>query len=58
MRDYELTREAFFLYYPSRTQLPPKLRAFIDWFRDANTAPPPRAGGAARSSRASGTKEE
>jgi DNA-binding transcriptional LysR family regulator len=41
--DYELVREAFFLYYPSRAQLPPKLRVFIDWFRDAN-APPRRAG--------------
>jgi DNA-binding transcriptional LysR family regulator len=47
--DYELTREAFFLYYPSRAQLPPKLRAFIDWFRAANDPPPPRARGGARS---------
>jgi DNA-binding transcriptional LysR family regulator len=30
---YALVREAFFLYYSSRHNLPPKLRAFVDWFR-------------------------
>jgi DNA-binding transcriptional LysR family regulator len=39
--EHELVREAFFLYYASRAQLPPKLRVFIDWFRDKN-APAPR----------------
>jgi DNA-binding transcriptional LysR family regulator len=34
--EYELVREAFFLYYPSRAQLPLKQRVFIDWFRDRN----------------------
>lgn len=33
---HSLTREAFYLYYPSRKQLPPKLRAFVDWFREHN----------------------
>jgi DNA-binding transcriptional LysR family regulator len=36
--DHELIREAFFLYYPSRAQLPLKLRVFIDWFRGKNEA--------------------
>jgi DNA-binding transcriptional LysR family regulator len=40
--DHELVREAFFLYYPSRAQLPRKLRAFIDWFRDRNEPAPAR----------------
>lgn len=31
--------EAFYLYYPHRTQLPAKLRAFIDFIRGAVTAP-------------------
>src|SRR5262249_7693130 len=31
-----LPGEAFHLYYPSRAQLPGKLRAFIDFFRAAN----------------------
>lgn len=39
--EHELVREAFFLYYASRAQLPPKLRVFIDWFRGEN-APTPR----------------
>ncbi|MET0412452.1 MAG: LysR family transcriptional regulator [Polyangiaceae bacterium] len=34
--EHELVREAFFLYYPSRAQLPLKQRVFIDWFRDEN----------------------
>lgn len=29
-------REAFYIYYPSRVQLPGKLRAFIDFFQQAN----------------------
>ena len=29
-------REAFYIYYPSRLQLPGKLRAFIDFFQQAN----------------------
>lgn len=33
---HELVREAFFLYTPSRRNLPPKLRVFIDWFREKN----------------------
>jgi DNA-binding transcriptional LysR family regulator len=33
---HELIREAFFLYYPSRRQLPLKLRVFVDWFRRKN----------------------
>jgi DNA-binding transcriptional LysR family regulator len=33
---HTLVREAFFLYYPSRHKLPPKLRVFIDWFREKN----------------------
>jgi len=40
--DRDLIREAFFLYYPSREQLPPKLRVFIDWFRDKNEPPKTR----------------
>jgi DNA-binding transcriptional LysR family regulator len=38
--EHELVREAFFLYYPSRAQLPLKLRVFIDWFRDRNEPRP------------------
>jgi DNA-binding transcriptional LysR family regulator len=34
--EYELVREAFYLCYPSRAQLPLKLRVFIDWFREKN----------------------
>jgi DNA-binding transcriptional LysR family regulator len=30
--------EPFHIYYPSRAQLPGKLRAFIDMFREANDA--------------------
>lgn len=41
--EHELIREAFFLYYPSRAQLPPKMRVFIDWFRVRNE-PRARAG--------------
>lgn len=33
---HALVREAFFFYYPSRQHLPPKLRVFVDWFRDKN----------------------
>ena len=33
---WSLVREAFFLYFPSRHRLPPKLRVFADWFRDRN----------------------
>jgi DNA-binding transcriptional LysR family regulator len=33
---HALVREAFFLYYPSRRNLPPKLRVFVDWFREKN----------------------
>lgn len=33
---HDLIREAFFLYYPSRRQLPLKLRVFVDWFRQRN----------------------
>ncbi|EYF08231.1 LysR substrate-binding domain-containing protein [Chondromyces apiculatus] len=51
---HALVREAFYLYYPSRVQLPPKLRVFIDWFRDKNEPPgeakPPRDGFRGRSS--------
>ena len=32
--------EAFHLYYPSRAQMPGKLRAFIDFIRAANRAVP------------------
>ncbi|MFT3775934.1 MAG: LysR family transcriptional regulator [Minicystis sp.] len=39
---HALVREAFFLYYPSREKLPPKLRVFVDWFREKNE--PPRRG--------------
>jgi DNA-binding transcriptional LysR family regulator len=31
-----LVREAFYLYFPSRRNLPPKLRVFADWFRVKN----------------------
>jgi DNA-binding transcriptional LysR family regulator len=31
-----LIREAFYLYFPSRRNLPPKLRVFADWFRSKN----------------------
>lgn len=31
---WALVREAFYLYYPSRSRLPPKMRVFVDWFRD------------------------
>lgn len=34
---YELVREAFYLYFPSRRQLAPKLRVFADFFRTKNT---------------------
>jgi DNA-binding transcriptional LysR family regulator len=47
--EHELVREAFFLYYPSRLQLPLKLRVFIDWFRDRNQ--PGRAREASSASR-------
>jgi len=33
-----LVREAFYLYFPSRRNLPPKLRVFADWFRTKNEA--------------------
>ncbi len=33
---HALVREAFYLYYPSRQNLPPKLRVFVDWFRAKN----------------------
>ncbi len=33
---YALVREAFFLYFPSRRNLPAKLRVFVDWFRGKN----------------------
>jgi DNA-binding transcriptional LysR family regulator len=35
---YALVREAFYLYFPSRRNLPPKLRVFADWFRAKNQA--------------------
>ncbi len=33
---HSLVREAFFLYFPSRQNLPRKLRVFADWFRAKN----------------------
>ena len=33
----------FFLYYPSRRQLPAALRAFVDFARTAGTSVAPRA---------------
>lgn len=36
LEKHALPREPFFLYYPSRRQVPPKLRAFIDFFRSRN----------------------
>lgn len=33
---WALVREAFSLYFPSRRNLPPKLRVFADWFREKN----------------------
>jgi DNA-binding transcriptional LysR family regulator len=33
-------REAFHLYYPSRAQMPGKLKAFVDFIRAANRDPP------------------
>jgi DNA-binding transcriptional LysR family regulator len=33
---HALVREAFFLYYTSRRNLPSKLRVFADWFRQRN----------------------
>ncbi|RYZ42346.1 MAG: hypothetical protein EOO71_08390 [Myxococcaceae bacterium] len=33
-----LPREPFYLYYPNRQQMPLKLRAFIDFFRERNRA--------------------
>ncbi|WP_397448360.1 LysR family transcriptional regulator [Pseudomonas sp. NA-150] len=33
---YSPVSEAFYIYYPSRTQLPGKLRAFIDYFQGGN----------------------
>jgi DNA-binding transcriptional LysR family regulator len=40
---HALVREAFFLYFPSQPKLPPKLRSFVDWFREKNDPgkPPP-----------------
>jgi DNA-binding transcriptional LysR family regulator len=31
--------EALYIYYPSRAQMPGKLRAFIDFIRTANADP-------------------
>ncbi|MET0287340.1 MAG: LysR family transcriptional regulator [Polyangiales bacterium] len=36
--EHALVREAFYLYYPSRRQLPPKLQVFVAWFREQNRA--------------------
>jgi DNA-binding transcriptional LysR family regulator len=36
LQKHALPREAFFLYYPSRKQVPPKLRAFSGFFRAKN----------------------
>jgi DNA-binding transcriptional LysR family regulator len=33
---HALVREAFFLYFPTRQKLSPKLRVFVDWFREKN----------------------
>jgi DNA-binding transcriptional LysR family regulator len=38
---YSRAREAFHLYYPSRAQMPGKLRAFVDFIRAANREVPP-----------------
>ncbi|MCY1040048.1 LysR family transcriptional regulator [Corallococcus sp. bb12-1] len=35
---HALRREPFYLYYPNRQQMPLKLRAFIDFFRERNRA--------------------
>jgi DNA-binding transcriptional LysR family regulator len=37
-----LVREAFFLYFSSRRNMPPKLRVFADWFRARNDPGTPR----------------
>lgn len=39
---HEQPREPFFLYYPTRRQLPAKLRAFIDYFSKQNQNAPSR----------------
>ncbi|MGC4092655.1 MAG: LysR family transcriptional regulator [Polyangiaceae bacterium] len=36
LSSHALVREAFYLYFPSRRNLPPKLRVFADWFRAKN----------------------
>jgi DNA-binding transcriptional LysR family regulator len=36
LEDFAPVREAFYIYYPSRVQLPGKLRAFIDFFQKVN----------------------
>lgn len=36
LEEFSPVREAFYIYYPSRVQLPGKLRAFIDFFQQAN----------------------
>ena len=40
MERHTRPREAFHLYYPSRAQIPGKLRAFIDFIREANWSVP------------------
>lgn len=39
LRPYEVSTSGLFLYYPSRQQLMPKLRAFIDYVRDYLPSP-------------------
>jgi hypothetical protein len=40
LEKYCAPSEAFHVYYPSRAQMPGKLRAFIDFIRAANWEPP------------------
>lgn len=39
--DWQPPFPGFHLYYPSREQLAPKLRVFVDFLREANATPPP-----------------
>ena len=36
LEEYSATDDAFHIYYPHRSHMPGKLRAFVDFMRDAN----------------------
>ena len=49
------TDDAFHIYYPHRSHMPGKLRAFVDFMRDANRLASPEQRGASAGARSSGT---